>query len=296
MSNRPYESNPANPILTNCNQKGQLKQIQGTGHGDFVQAEDGSWWVVFLAYRNMGGSYHHMGRETCLAPVEWPKGGWPVINGGETIDTLMTARLLPQKPYVRKADELWKSNPAWIHIQNPDSTKYEWIERCDRHTGPMLRLYGSESSLTANNRPTFIGRRQEAERMSCQVTVQPAGDSNYESGLTVYQINDGHYDFFTRANGDSLDIFLRYEIKGLPQNLQRVGSIKGNVASLRITSGNNLYSFSYADAEGNYKEAGRLPSTLLSTEVVGGFTGATIGMFATGEGHSDFYNWTYEEK
>ncbi len=161
MSNRPYESNPANPILTNCNQKGQLKQIQGTGHGDFVQAEDGSWWVVFLAYCNMGGSYHHMGRETCLAPVEWPKGGWPVINGGETIDTLMTARLLPQKPYVRKADELWKSNPAWIHIQNPDSTKYEWIERCDRHTGPMLRLYGSESSLTATTaqRSSGAGRR-----------------------------------------------------------------------------------------------------------------------------------------
>ena len=38
----PYEPNPDNPILTNCCMKGQGMQIQGTGHGDFVQAEDGS--------------------------------------------------------------------------------------------------------------------------------------------------------------------------------------------------------------------------------------------------------------
>lgn len=69
----PYESNPDNPILTNCSRLGQTLQIQGTGHGDFVQAADGSWWMVFLAYRNYGGSYHHLGRETYLAPVEWKK-------------------------------------------------------------------------------------------------------------------------------------------------------------------------------------------------------------------------------
>lgn len=45
----PYESNPKNPILTNCSRLGQSLQIQGTGHGDLVQAPDGSWWMVFLA-------------------------------------------------------------------------------------------------------------------------------------------------------------------------------------------------------------------------------------------------------
>ena len=43
----PYESNPNNPILTNCSRLGQSKQIQGTGHGDLVQAGDGNWWMVF---------------------------------------------------------------------------------------------------------------------------------------------------------------------------------------------------------------------------------------------------------
>lgn len=306
----PYEANPANPILTNCSQKGQLKQIQGTGHGDIVQAKDGSWWIVFLAYRNMGGSYHHLGRETFLAPVEWPKGGWPVVNGGEPIDTLTETRLLPQEPYAKKADVLRENNPAWVYLQNPDSTKYEWISISNGtgsdkagsnpdgggNTDKKLRLYGSESSLTANRQPTFIGRRQEAERMTCEVTMTPEGNSNFESGLTVYQINDGHYDFFTRANGDSLDLFLRYELKGLPQNLQRVASLRGGSVHLCITSENNSYVFSYSQGDGNLKEAGRLPSTLLSTEVVGGFTGVTIGMFANGKGQAIFANWKYEER
>lgn len=39
-----------------------------------MQAADGSWWLVFLAYRNFGGAYHHLGRETFLAPVEWEVG------------------------------------------------------------------------------------------------------------------------------------------------------------------------------------------------------------------------------
>ena len=50
----PYESNPANPIFTHCRQAGESSQIQGTGHGDLVQAPDGSWWVVLLGILIVG--------------------------------------------------------------------------------------------------------------------------------------------------------------------------------------------------------------------------------------------------
>ncbi|WP_462375405.1 hypothetical protein [Segatella buccae] len=49
-----------------------------------MQAADASWWLVFLAYRNFGGAYHHLGRETFLAPVEWKVGEWPVVNSPST--------------------------------------------------------------------------------------------------------------------------------------------------------------------------------------------------------------------
>ena len=75
----PYKSNPANPILTHCSQAGQDNIIQGTGHGDMFQRPDGSWWIVFLAYRRYGGDFHHLGRETFIAPVTW-ENGWPVVK------------------------------------------------------------------------------------------------------------------------------------------------------------------------------------------------------------------------
>ena len=315
----PYEANPANPILTNCNQRGQSMQVQGTGHGDFVQAADGSWWIVFLAYRNMGGSYHHLGRETFLAPVTWPEGGWPVINDGNPIDTLMNVRLLPQHPYTMARPSFSKDDPAWVYIQNPDSDNYQWTTLDNPVTisdkkgrkktitvpEPMLCLHGA-SSLTANDRPTFIGRRQEAERVSCSVQVAPQGDSDFESGLTIYQINDGHYDFFVKPDGDSLTIWLRYEIKGLPQSLQPVGRIAWTPplaaesqpqrpVTLRITSGDNRYTFAYAANGQTFITVGSLPCQMVSTEVVGGFTGVTLGMFATGKGQAAFTQWQYDE-
>ena len=66
----PYESCPLNPILTHANRRGQANRIQGVGHGDMVQAGDGSWWMVFLGFRvtHQFAYYHVLGRETFLAP------------------------------------------------------------------------------------------------------------------------------------------------------------------------------------------------------------------------------------
>ncbi len=48
----PFEPCPHNPILTHRNRGAH--SIQGTGHADVVQAHDGSWWAVFLAFRQVG--------------------------------------------------------------------------------------------------------------------------------------------------------------------------------------------------------------------------------------------------
>ena len=49
----PYTGNPANPILTHINMNAQYNPIQGTGHADLVEAPDGSWWLVCLAFRTL---------------------------------------------------------------------------------------------------------------------------------------------------------------------------------------------------------------------------------------------------
>lgn len=124
----PYESNPANPIFTNCRAVGQNSLIQATGHGDFVQAKDGSWWVVFLGYRNFSqyGTYHHLGRETFLAPVTWNKGEWPVINNGNPTDTVMTAKLLPQVP-VKETKNVYDFTNGSVKIDADGNFPMEFV-------------------------------------------------------------------------------------------------------------------------------------------------------------------------
>ena len=271
----PYESNPANPILTNCSRKGQNMQLQGTGHGDFVQSNDGRWWLVFLAYRNFGGSYHHLGRETCLAPVEWKTGEWPVINGGNPIDTLMNAVTLKEHkmPHAQPLDfNRSDLGPEYIHIQNPISENYVF-------NGNKIVLKG-HGSLSENNQPTFVGKRQEQVYGSVEFRVHPKG--NAEGGLSVYQINDGHYDLFVKEG----HVSLRCKLKNIDY-IVKSDKIWSEWMNLRISYNDKMYKFEYSDDGTSYKSLGELNCSLLSSEVAGGFTGVVIGMYADG-GNVDF--------
>lgn len=288
----PYESNPNNPILTNCNMKGQSMQIQGTGHGDFVEDHLGQWWVVFLAYRNFGGSYHHLGRETFLAPVTW-ENGWPVVNGGNPIDTLMTAPLLPQKPVEKKAVRTVFTTtqfaPEWVHLQNPIADNYAVKD------GRLLLT--PHGSLTDNDQPTYLGRRQESPRVLVETAVswlptqgkQPRDRSERGAGLSIYQIHDGHADFYT--DGESVTVSVQLKSVGTKVFHQPFAKKHGTI-KLRITSDGDMYHFLYSPGGGeHFTELYQMNCSLLSTEVVGGFTGVTIGMFAQGNGGQGSFDY-----
>lgn len=289
----PYEANPDNPLLTNCSMEGQALQIQGTGHGDFVQAHDGSWWVVFLAYRNYGGSYHHLGRETCLAPVVWEKGEWPVVNGGRPADTLVQAVTLPQVAVPRAAARTTfgggRLGPEWVYIQNPVAGNYQFA-------GGKLRLYGA-GSLTANSNPTFLGRRQQSARMTVETEVElhatrrQAADAR--AGLTVYQIHDGHFDFVV-SDGE---VAVYCMLKSLRARLAAARLPAGSHRlKLRITSDGSMYRFAYSVGGKPFAELTAQACSLVSTEVAGGFTGVVLGMFAEGRRtYADFSYFDYCE-
>jgi beta-xylosidase len=84
----PFEPCPRNPILTH---RHRHHPIQCTGHADLFEAEDSTWWAVFLGVRTIaiGRPFQVLGRETFLAPVTWTEDGWPLINAGEAIELEM---------------------------------------------------------------------------------------------------------------------------------------------------------------------------------------------------------------
>ena len=77
----PWEEGPmhtVNPVIYN----GDDTNVRNTGHLDFIEREDGSWFAVFLGVRPQGKDsclLSSIGRETFLAPVKWVD-GWPVVN------------------------------------------------------------------------------------------------------------------------------------------------------------------------------------------------------------------------
>jgi alpha-N-arabinofuranosidase len=95
----------------------------------------------------------------------------------------------------------------------------------------------------------------------------------------------------------SVAVKMRYQIKSLQGEVMGddSGQLQGRVR-LRISSDGNQYHFEYAQADGGWKLLTSHDCTLVSTEVVGGFTGVTLGVFVEGEGRAAFRYFDYTEK
>lgn len=298
----PYESNPDNPILTHRGLAGQSLPFQGTGHADLIQAHDGSWWMVFLAFRTAGGDFHHLGRETFLTPVTWNDAGWPEVSSDDTVGSRVTARLLPAAPVAIPSgrDDFNASALAlqWNFLRNPDPSSWS----LDQKPG-FLVLNGNAATLDESASPAFIGRRQQ--HFTCTATVEmdfePAA-ANEMAGITVLMNEKHHYDLYVTREGEQRVIILRYRI-GNVSHIAFSASLPEGSVRLRIASEPLWYTFSYLPAGGKeFIPAGKMESKYLSSEVAGGFTGVYLGMFATGNGKAcgqpayfDWFDYSYPD-
>ena len=278
----PYDSCPFNPILTNASKAGVNSLIQGTGHADLVQAPNGSWWMVFLAFRTSAGKQlHTLGRETCVLPVEWPKNGWPMVNGSGTADVDVECETLPLQPFATKPVRTAftsKLGPEWIYINNPKTENYVQGKK---------NLTLKATSVTLDNptvTPTFVARRQQD--INCTATTQvtltgkQAGD---EAGLTVYMDPKGHYDFCVRVAQDgSQEVSLRYKL-GQMSHVEKTVKLQGKKAvQLRVDASSKLYKFQYSQDGKTWTDMGQMDTYFLATETLGGFTGMLFGLYAQG--------------
>lgn len=289
----PYVGNPDNPILCHQRQAAQANPIQGTGHGDLFQAHDGSWWIVFLAFRPQINGMHLLGRETFLAPVKW-QNGWPVVNDGNPVTLEM-----PKAPFTDARSSMSNVQtsfrddfrgktlaPHWVYLQNPDSANY-------RLTGSSLQLKGGASLSQNSVSPTFVATRQE--NMECELTtfltLQGKGG---EAGLSVYMESSAHYDIFlTSDDKDAASVHVRAQLDGLVHDFPAV-RIPSRKCLLRIVCKQDRYIFQYAKPlTTDWHDLASLSTRYLSTETAGGFTGIVIGMYATGDVLADFDFFSY---
>lgn len=282
----PYDSNPANPILTHCNFAGQGLPIQGVGHADIIQAHDGSWWIVFHGYRKLqamyNGVHHILGRETCLAPVSWPRNGWPVVNGNGTVSVNMTCPTLPLKPYPLKPSKIdfdeTRLGLEWNYLRYPVTGNYS----LDARKG-FLRLKGSEKTIEDRKSPTFTGRRVDNMNFTAvtQVEFNPGG-SNEEAGMILLN-NGAHFDILIKQSKGRRVLMSRLRFGSVVYE-SKEEVLRSEPVRLAIKGEQTAFTFMYSQGDDPLKEIQKADPKFLSSETAGGFTGLYVGFYATGNG------------
>jgi beta-xylosidase len=284
----PFEACPRNPILTNRQTENDVP-VQGTGHADLVEAPDGSWWMVFLAFRPVSGYFHHLGRETFLAPVTWDAEGWPVVNGGQPIGLEVKAARLPAQafpPTPTRTGFDAPLGPEWNYLRNPDASSYSLGARPG-----WLTLRGSATALGDAASPTWVGRRQEhlSGRVAALVDFVPGRDGE-EAGISVYMNPDHRYEIAVRRANGRRQVFVRQRIGPYLEAVTASAPLDGNEpVVLQVDSTPEEYAFSYGVAVSGRPQVatrplGKAAARYLSSEVAGGFTGVYLALYTTGHG------------
>ncbi len=279
----PFESNPANPILTHSDRRDHM--FQALGHADIVETPDG-WWMVCLGIRPQpqSGFNHHLGRETFLAPVTWSEDKWPIVNGNGKLEETLPAPKLPPHPFKAPParddfDKDW-FGLQWNFLRNPYEENYSLTARPG-----YLRLQGSAITLNDQDSPTFVGRRQTdpACYVSTQVDFNPAAE-NEEAGLTLRGNDKNHYDIGLTLKDQKRKVFFRKVLDGKTTNSIHDADIPEGDVILSVTASPESYAFTCKSLKGEAVELGNALTKDLSSEKIGGFTGVYFAMYATGNG------------
>ncbi len=280
----PYEHNP---ILTQRDLPGdRADAIGNAGHADLVQGPDGSWWAVFLASRMYGGVHYNTGRETFLLPVTW-KDGWPTILAhGTRIPQVAAAPSFASSTATQaplSGNFTWRDDfdkPAldttWMFARVP---KQAWADVAT-HPGKLAISPLPEGLDTLRN-PSFLARRQQHLAFEASTSMSVPADAGTEAGIAAFQNEKHWYAMAARRTRDGATLTLRSR-KGDAQATLATATLPRGTKELRlrVVGDAGAYAFDYDAGKGWTSLAKDVDGTLLSTDVAGGFIGATVGPYA----------------
>ena len=190
----PYEPDPGGPLVTACDRPDW--PLQRAGHGDLVQLENGSIYIVFLCSRRSSSLAHSpLGRETVIQPVELTADGWLRMPWGDALPRVeVAAPDLTEAPFPDEIEhddfdcETLNSVYQWLRTPWP-----EQFHSLSERPG-YLRLYGMESPGSLYTQ-ALIGRRQTHMAFTAETAVefQPAGFQQMAGLMLYYNASKFHY-------------------------------------------------------------------------------------------------------
>lgn len=295
----PYIPNHANPILTHRH-LGKTYPIAQTGHADLVQTQNGDWWSVVLAKRNVDG-FVTLARETFLAKVEITQqesGVTPIYNPG--IGLLQTEQKRPNLPWtpVSELKELDNFsgellNLEWNFLRSPQSKWYA------QKKGKMVIQLRPEI-LTEFVNPSFIAKRTKNFNYLAKTKLAFKTNKDFEkAGLVIYRRHGNNYQLLKTKNKIVLSKVFQKDNKGefKPEIIAEIPFVKDEVIFGVQVKGIKAQ-FMYGENEESLKEIGQAQDyTIISDNVAQKFNGVYIGMYATSTGNkskkSASFDWFF---
>jgi xylan 1,4-beta-xylosidase len=283
----PFENNPNNPILAQHEVYGE---IRSTGHGDIIQAKDGTWWMVFLATRHENyDSMCNIGRETFLTPITWIN-NWPFSDDQVKANLYVNVPTLPQTINNVPINNLDDFNQPilgleWNYLRNPDSVNYSLT----KFPG-QLGLKVSKVGLNDFASPTFVGKRQPDISGNAETKVQfIATNESEEAGITVYLNTESHYDFFISKRKGKQCLIVRKTIGDISKETKSI-EVFDSPVSLKVQFDKDFYKFSFSQNNKEFKLLDKAITQYLGTEITSSFSGVYIALYASGNGANNV-NW-----
>lgn len=293
-----YEGSPCNPIFTHRHLGADYPVVMA-GHGDLVDDGQGNWYIVMLGTRRIQG-YGNTGRDTYLAKVTW-ENDWPVINAG--VGKLEEQVELPGKPvYARAEKSSWhfygtELPPEFMLLRGAGIEKYSLKARKG-----SLRLFTGPYTLGEKETPAYVCVRQQGYhfRVSALFEFQAKQEAE-EAGIAIV-CDESNYIRFVKTywQGASYVKLIACE-KGKELVLAQKRIEEGSM-ELHMVCHEQCADF-YCYVQETRTEslvAKQVNMRKLSTEEAGGFTGCTIGMYASANGkitdnYADFLFYSCEE-
>lgn len=279
-----------NPILTQRHlDPARPNPITCAGHADLIQAKEGDWWAVFLACRPIDHLFENLGRETFMMPVKWSEDGFPYMTQGKDVVPMILKR-----EGVKRGDEVTFGNFVksddfdkpllgleWMTLRGPATDWYSLTQNPG-----YLTLRCADVAATEKKTPAFVCRRMQHHKFECTTRMLFNPDDEKETaGLLLFKDENHQYFLSVSRSGNKRRIALVKISENGNTILGEQNISDGDSDApidLKVVSSGTHYDFYYALSEGKWEVVCRdISARYLSTAHCGGFTGTTIGMYAT---------------
>ncbi|MFE7752253.1 family 43 glycosylhydrolase [Streptomyces sp. NPDC057428] len=210
----PFEPHPSNPVLSH---RSTNRPVRNTGHGDLVEAHDGSWWMVLLGTRPRGDTpgFHGLGRETFLVPVRW-EDEWPLPG---PLELRAEAPALPPHPWppepYRDDFDSPQLAPCWVSPRRLDPAA---VRLCDRRGHLVLHARADALDMPGG---LFVGRRQRDP--DCVARARTDAGEGGVGGIAV-RLDEAHH-YQVETDGRTV------------RAVARIGPLRQAVAERPVPSG-----------------------------------------------------------